>query len=897
MAPDGRPDQVSVTARQSEPMVQFGLFPQPSLQVLSLPVTLRRDHQKPRQASKPTAATPAPSQERALADLAAGQFRKAIDNFKALSRTEPAAVWQPGLAAAYRGRALELEVKGMGKEALTIWENRARACPGLAPDPRHLALLLRLDRAAPALAAYRHLVAAGESPALNETRARFAAHFLVEDLPAILAQDPDFAADPLVRDNLAARAALAAYCAGDDDQVADQLKGIPFRSPYRDLATLLKVLTGPGEDLATRDKLLERIPANSPFASLARTIRLAQLPDEDLYQALGEASEAARDFVMSLLGWPERRRQLWRELRRLGDHPSINQWITLLRRYRALLGEPWLRHQVRALVMAEFPRKVPAPLLAELRPLDTATGIALTGEKHSPPATTHRLWMEAIDTLCPEGQTPAPGSQDALRLALIHRRLGRELNRIKGSRLLKVEQGLIASLDLDPDYLPGYLHLISHYRQAGRLKEARPIMDQALRRWPEDPEVLNEALDLALASDAFKKAAGLAKRILDRDPINRRARQSLFKAHLAHARKQINKSRFDLAHKELEQAAGWGEGAASLARVELLRGIMAWLHGTLDKETLSQACAALGGGLTGRLALALEAEQLRFSPQTLLKQASLLPLPPPDRDDLLAYCRLLRAQVEQEDFKPRTAWEPFQASLRKAAGLPLDMGDFETVCETLRLVGLAQLRLDFAKAALKRWPAKPLFVFHQYEAREALGHWDQGRWMMRHPLDDALDQARAEGDQRTAHRIGEMLGLLGHLEADDDFDDYDEFEAEADFGLGGGETPLPEAIANLDPQFFIDLLRKVMGPAFKEMERTYGKDVLGGIRKMVANGEIPDLPRDLIEFLIQQPTQPPKTPPQPPLKPPSRPKPAPRGGRRAGPGSDDDNPGGQQDLF
>lgn len=88
-----------------------------------------------------------------------------------------------------------------------------------------------------------------------------------------------------------------------------------------------------------------------------------------------------------------------------------------------------------------------------------------------------------------------------------------------------------------------------------------------------------------------------------------------------------------------------------------------------------------------------------------------------------------------------------------------------------------------------------------------------------------------------------------------------------------------------------------MGPSFKDMERTYGKDVLGGIRKMVASGEMPDLPPDLIEFLIQQPTQPPKTPSPPPPKPPARPKPAPRGGRRPGPGSDDDNPGGQLDLL
>lgn len=867
-------------------MIQFDSFPTPSSQFLSSPVTIRRDHNRPRQANKPTAA--APSHEQARANLAAGQFRKAIEHFKALSRIEPPAVWQEGLAAAYRGRALELEAKGMGKEALTIWENRDLACPGLAPDPRHLALLLRQDRIAPALAAYRHLVAAGESPALNETRARFAARFLVEDLPAILTQDPAFAADPLVRDTPAARAALAAYCAGDDPQVMDQLKAIPFRSPYRDLATLLRSLTGPREDRAARDKLLERIPADSPFASLAKTIRLAQLPDEDLFKALGEASEPAREFVMTLCGWSERRRQIWRELHRLGDKPSVNQWMTLLRRYRALLGESWVRHQARALAIAEYPRKLPAPLIAELQPFDSATGIALTGEKHSPPSETYRFWMDAIGTLGPAGHVPASGSQEALRLALIHRRLGRELKRLKGSRLFKAEQGLLKSLDLDPDYLPGYLLLIGHFRRAGRLKEARPIMDQALRHWPEDPEVLNEALDLALASDAFKKAAGLAKRILDRDPINRRARQSLFKAHLAHARKQISKSRFDLAHKELEQASGWGEGAASLARVELLRSIIAWLHGTLDREAMSQACAALGGGLAGRLALALETERLRFSPASLLKQAGLLPLPPPDRGDLLAFCRVLRTQVEEEGFKPRTAWQPFQTTLRKAAGLPLDMGDFETVCETLRLVGLAQLRLDYANAALKRWPAKPLFVFHQYEAKEALGKPDRrGFWMMRHPLDNALDQARAEGDQRTAHRIGEMLDLFGHLHADDDFEDFDD---EDEFDLGGDTGPLPDALANLDPQVFIDLLKQVLGPAYKDLEKSFGKDVIGGIRNMIANGEIPDLPPDLIEFLTQ-PTHPPKTPP------PARPKPAPRGARRASPGSDDDHPGGQLDLF
>ncbi len=151
----------------------------------------------------------APSAAQAQASLAAGRYREAIEQFKTLSRAEPPEVWREGLAAAYRGRALELEAKGMGKEALTIWDNRRQACPGLAPDPRHLALLLRLGQSEAALTGYRSLLAGGESAALAELRGHFAAYWLTEALPPGLATDPALAEDPLLRDGSTARAALS----------------------------------------------------------------------------------------------------------------------------------------------------------------------------------------------------------------------------------------------------------------------------------------------------------------------------------------------------------------------------------------------------------------------------------------------------------------------------------------------------------------------------------------------------------------------------------------------------------------------------------------------------------------------------------------------------------------
>ncbi len=51
--------------------------------------------------------------------------------------------WLLELAAAYAGRARELAAKGMPKEAIILWENRALVAPQLPPELDYCALLLR----------------------------------------------------------------------------------------------------------------------------------------------------------------------------------------------------------------------------------------------------------------------------------------------------------------------------------------------------------------------------------------------------------------------------------------------------------------------------------------------------------------------------------------------------------------------------------------------------------------------------------------------------------------------------------------------------------------------------------------------------------------------------------
>jgi len=103
---------------------------------------------------KAAALSPTALAEQAHQALETGRFRDAGEHFKALLKLGDHPEHQAGLAAAYEGRARELSAKGMLKEALVMWENRAGLGEGIAFEPDHAALLLHMDRVEAVLALF-----------------------------------------------------------------------------------------------------------------------------------------------------------------------------------------------------------------------------------------------------------------------------------------------------------------------------------------------------------------------------------------------------------------------------------------------------------------------------------------------------------------------------------------------------------------------------------------------------------------------------------------------------------------------------------------------------------------------------------------------------------------------
>jgi tetratricopeptide (TPR) repeat protein len=669
-----------------------------------------------------------------------------------------------------------------------------------------------------------------EDAELLALEAQLAPHLLSAS-PAVLAQFP--AESPLLRHRETARAALEAY-AGGDPQAAAAIKAISYRSPYRDLGQILKAMLALTEDPASARTALDRLPAGSPFTPLADTARTALLPlgSPWLKRVFGLAGAEQRRMALALKGFPAKWDGLLGELARIGgDAPAL---LNTLLRYRTTLPAETVRPLCWRLSI-HHPDGIKPCQQAFGRPqqFEEMRLQALRWEQKNYGGDATDTWLEAKALL-------SRGKQDQdLRIALILRHLADLApppDRTADRRTHDEVLGWLAeSLSDDPDHIDTIVRLLAGYRSSGRLKEARTLLDDALTRFPEQAAVLLEAVELALASNAYKKAVGYARKVLELDPINGRVRAILGGAHLSHARKQIKAAKPEAALKELDQAEEWLAAGRDRGRIHLLRAMAVHDAGRSGESAgwMQQAAAELGGTTLAYAALSLETAQIN---RDLVPYAKTSGLTAPARlaaDEVLAILRLL----DGEQPSPRTAataLKPLEKPLLGAAGLKLSAADFLYVLEILAKFGQARLTVRFAEAARKQHPENPAFLYYLYLAR-----YGDRPWMMSdrqfEELEQARQQARRQGDNRTALLIERLQGPMA-FPFEDDFDDEEE---DVPFGLPelpsmppGGLNLGPEEraalvlmIQSMGEEGFIQFMKQTMSrKQFREIEQEAGRE-------------------------------------------------------------------------
>ncbi len=746
----------------------------------------------PRAATSQTPLTPDAIAHKARANLSGGHYREAIADFKQLIKQDPNPDWRVGLADAYAGRARELSAKGMLKEALVMWENRASLGQDIPRDLDHARLLLRLGQTAPVCA----LLADDASlPAADRDRLRalLAARLLSGDAAIAdrLAED-----DPVRRHAGAAQAALAACCAGDETGLREALAALPFRSPYRDWAQILKALPSLPDRPREAAELLGRIGADSAFIDLKQAAELALLPESVFLEALRTAGRSKGRFACMLRGWSAGRIALWDKLARLGTEPAPQAMLRALYQHRESLGADWVRRQSLRLLRDDFPvsmKWLAAVGAPPLTPDEYALIDAWHTERGQYAGMISESWQKYAKLLmnaCREGRNDP---LDRLRIALALRRTERIGGVLHDADMnhdaWQVARQLEASLDWDPDDLDTWLILIDYYRRNQQAKDARRLLDGATAHWPQNRRLLAAAMDVALDAGAFKKAAGLARGILAQDPINTEVRERLVDAYLAHTRKQVAKDRLDLARKTLAEADEWASGGAARERLDLVTELVALIENSATgAPALRERVRRLGDGLAALVALALAGDGLRLSPSKLFKAIDCPKLAARSAEDLLAALARLRTHLDRGVKLSRDLSDYLAKPLKGAPWKSLARSDLEAACETLRRSRLHPVRLAVAQAALKQWRGAPIFAFHAFEAKYPNGQPNlRGKDVF--DLEIAMNRARDEGDERTALRIRELLMSASpfgfgpspfRFAPEDDFDEDDPLDSPID---------------------------------------------------------------------------------------------------------------------
>jgi len=705
---------------------------------------------------------------RAAEALRQERFKDAVELFKQLVRQDPQPDWTEALADAYAGRARALAGKGMFKEAAMVLENTLTLAGTLREPRLYATCLIREGQQPKAAASLLHCVASDALPpgepgaALQELAAALLVAVPLPPAPA--PARPDLPEAARWRELAAAsREALAAWSDGAPvEEVERHLSRISLRSTFRPVRLLLKsLLTLPTDPERTR-RLLETIGPGSPFHPFRQAVEAAVRAgpglDADAWRRLTPAQQA---FAAETGGLPAAAVQSLDRLSRAtrGGPAALFDWLLK----QADLPQAEVESACLNL-LPQLPDRVAQfeKSFGPLPPLQRHRVQALAAEGRGNWHSAERSWSQAARLAGAAEDRTSRLSAGVIYRHLAH--LAAMHPEIEGgddeddAELFYLER----SGEADPEHVPTVLQRMAHYRQEERDKDWHRLADEAAQRFPGDSHILLQATQSAVARRAYKKAAGLARRLLQIDPINPGVRRQMIELQLAHARKQMRAKRPDLAAKELSQAAEWDRPDAPDGPLRIARGLVA-----LQNEDKGQADAWLregvvltGGGVGGWFRAALEAELMRCADDApwLREELAGACRTPPTKELVLAVASAL-GQVEAGEARRVVPGLLLQlrAWLLQGAGIAWSPAEFQVLADMFVRCDAYELLEAYARAARRREPANPDWRFHEIVGRTR----GRGQAMSAAEAEELDDMAEAASERRDFHAVTRIARFLG----------------------------------------------------------------------------------------------------------------------------------------
>ncbi len=717
------------------------------------------------------------------------KFQDAIACFKHLLKLEQKAEILQALEQAYRGRISALAAKSMIKEALALLDILVQRRPDATVEPLKLQLLLQEGSYVEAARLYAQC----HGQLAPETQAQMATLFGALLLAGNGVKPEDFESDsPIVRVLPKALAAIDMFCTGHAEKLKDALRQIPVRSPYHDLRTLLTGLHHFLGDKAKGSEFLRKIATDSPYYYCAADYLANDNSPESLLADLTATPKAERTRLPELHGLPVSHVRVLEELAQADGKP-LHLYQIVRRNERCFDKEKTIALYRNIL---PFCREQAVDILERSKAFGAAEKYrlcALAAEQDDMPRFAVAYWSDYLQTI---------DRKDSARFKEIAMVIRRQATLMKKDRYVyppqEILDTMLKSLEYDPAHAPTWLDASEYARRYLGLQQHYAIIQNAVQKLPEEVSILLAAMGACSNRGAYKKAAGLAGRVLALDPINTAALDFLVASRLEHGRKLATQKKWALAEKELLAADTRARSFRYKGRSRICLGMLLLLQSDdLGLQHIDAGRQENPFPLLGHVLVALEA---RLYDLTKARQKEF--------DSLLKQHVNAAQAIDPSEFHRLISWilsfednhwpmlkdicQLLKEYFAKAAALDLNLADGLSLCRALEQIDLATALLKCSTVLKKKYPDVPEFKVWYLLAFA----WKRNRPMTSAAYDELEELfERLTGKQQFdfIEHIEDILERRG-LDRSRHFDDEDMDEEDffIDFGPFGAPKIMPD---------------------------------------------------------------------------------------------------------
>ena len=741
-------------------------------------------------------------ESQALSKKNAGQYKDAIDLYKALLKRANNTEWREALAQCYLQRALAFAAKGMVKEALVLWENYARnAEPPHETFDHYISWLLQANDVTKVKTCLGQLSTQQLDEQYPELASLLGLLIITGKISCqeVLPKDSVF-----ITHTVFVQEALSAYRNNKLEDIEPALKKLPFRSAFRDFRTLMKAALLIPESIEQAQTLLTKIPTDSPYQQAGVLLLAITHGGATLVNDLLQLTPPQIKIIEDAKNFDKKQIELLAVLTKQKDHLSDKVKFNLAIQYQALFGADLAQHYCLA-ALATYPagQRDFTRHFGAINDFDAWRLKALICERDRDINGAEYYWQQGITVLKKQG------AESAFKIALIMRHIAAHQESPE-----EVITWLIDSLDNDPDDRESYVKILTYYeRQEQATDTYKEWLDKSIKKFPNDIEILGLAIKAATRNKAFKKATQYAQALLKIDPVNTFAKQVLFTSHLAHARKLIKSKKFHLVEKEIQQAEKIAIGKRYQTQAQLLHGF--FVYAGEDKKRgellITETIQKFNDGVFNtHFHVFMEALLLNLPIAPFLKLLS-----PLEKDYLLSQQEIIRLtqliqQYADDDSANQVlihkALEKVKAIIKQSLKQNFSEETLLTLCQCLDNIDHFELLRACVKITQPPLMPKPIWMYYRVYS-EANGNPAKCSDINGYRLQLALKEAREQQDQRATALIGKFLEQYYESIRPPGFTVFDSLFGDTD---DDGQDPLIQLFGHLPDDLYEQLAEKTI---------------------------------------------------------------------------------------